>query len=103
MKHKRAWVILSVLVVLILTGCARYEKCDLLGKTSEQIMDIYGEFDCVGMPADTDGLYRNCCCGYMIRSSRTGFLGTAPEVLFFITFDSDGIAVDYEKGYRPGG
>lgn len=103
MKHKGTWGILLVLMTMILVGCAKYDENDFIGKTSAQIMEEYGEFDCIGMPADTDGLYRNCQCGYTIQESRPGFLGTEPEVLFFVIFDSNGIAVKCEVGYRPGG
>ena len=92
-----------LLVAVILTGCSKYDESDFIGKTSAQIIEVYGEFDCIGMPADADGLYRNCRCGYTNQESRTGFLGAEPEVLFFIVFDSNGIAVKCEKGYRPGG
>ena len=96
-------ILYVLLVTMILTGCSKYDESDLIGKTSSQIVEVYGEFDCIGMSADADGLYRNCRCGYTIRESRTGFLGTEPEVLFYIVFDGDGIAVRCEEGYRIGG
>ena len=55
------------------------------------------------MPAGEDGLYRGSRCGYTIKEPVTGWLGTSPEVLFFIIFDQDGIAVSCEEGTRPGG
>ena len=72
-------------------------------RTSAQIEAEFGTFDCCGMPASEDGLYRNTACGYTIKESRVGFLGTDPEVLFFISFDENGIAVACEEGYRFGG
>ena len=41
--------------------------------------------------------------GYTIKDPQRGFLGTSPEVLLFISFDENGIAIDCEEGYRPGG
>jgi hypothetical protein len=101
---KRFWaLILAMICTAALTGCQKYRDTDMIGKTSAQILEQYGAFDCVGMPADADGLYRNTCCGYTIKESRAGLLGTDPEVLFFIHFDENGIAVECEEGYRPGG
>ena len=85
-------------------GCSpKYSADDFVGKTSAQIEAEFGTFDCCGMPISEDGLYRNTACGYTIKESRVGFLGTDPEVLFFISFDENGIAVACEEGYRPGG
>ena len=39
----------------------------------------------------------------VLEEPQKGFLGISPEVLFFITFDEDGIAIACEEGYRPGG
>jgi len=55
------------------------------------------------MPADEDGLYRSCRCGYTIKEPRKGFFGKTEEVLLFIVFDDSGVAVSCEEGYRPGG
>ena len=90
--------------VLTLVGCSTKYSCDdFIGKTSVQIESEYGAFDCINMPVSEDGLYRNTACGYTIKEPRVGFLGTDPEVLFFITFNEYGIAVACYKGYRPGG
>ena len=99
---------ITVCIIVLLTtflffGCSKYNERDLLGKTSAEIVEQYGEFDCIGTPADADGLYRSTTCGYAIREARAGFLGTNPEMLFFISFDANGVAVSCEKGYRPGG
>ena len=103
MKRGCTRMILLALTAVILTGCAKYHERDFIGKTSVQIIETYGEFDYTGMPADADGLYRNCRCGYTIQETEVGFLGTEPEVLIFFIFDSNGIVVGCEKGYRPGG
>lgn len=100
---KTVALIIATILMMTLAGCKEYQEENFVGKTSAQVMAEYGEFDCVGMPADADGLYRNTCCGYTIKESRVGLLGTDPEVLFFIHFDKNGIAVECEEGYRPGG
>ena len=100
---KLAIMIAIVLIISMFSGCSKYYEKDFIGKTSVQIMEQYGPFDCMLMPADEDGYYRNCRCGYTVREPVVGFLGTEPEVLFFISFDENGIAVRCEEDYRPGG
>lgn len=90
--------------LFLLTACAApYREADFVGKTSQEIEEAYGPFECITMPASEDGRYRSCRCGYTVAKPWTGFWGTAPEKLFFILFDDNGIAVSCEEGYRPGG
>ena len=99
------WIFLSITLCLAaLAGCSdnRYDVDWIIGKTSAEVIDKYGEFDCTYMPAEEDGLYRSKC-GYTIKDPQRGFLGTSPEVLLFISFDENGIAINCEEGYRPGG
>ena len=99
------WILLSTILCLAaLAGCSdsRYDVDWIIGKTSAEVIDKYGEFDCTYMPAGEDGLYRSKC-GYTVKDPQRGFLGTSSEVLLFISFDENGIAVDCEKGSRPGG
>ena len=98
-------VLISITLCLAaLAGCSdnRYDVDWIIGKTSAEVIDKYGEFDCTYMPAEEDGLYRSKC-GYTVKKPRRGFLGTSSEVLLLISFDENGIAVDCEEGYRPGG
>lgn len=100
---------LSLCVVLllgVLGGCANKEYYDtdwIIGKTSSEIIDQYGAFDCITMDANEDGLYKNCKCGYTIIEEKQGFLSKSEEVLLFVHFDEYGVAVKCEQGYRPGG
>ena len=104
MKRYIAVILLSVFLISFLSGCSsKYKAEDFVGKTSAEVVEQYGAFDCIGMSADKDGLYKNCKCGYTIKESQKGFLGTSQEVLFFILFDENGIATSCEEGYRPGG
>ena len=104
MKIRIVTLFVCISLVLSLAGCnAKYHEAEFVGKTSSEIIQEFGPFDCTGMPAAEDGLYRNCQCGYTIKEPQKGFLGTSPEILFFITFDENGIAVACEEGYRPGG
>lgn len=104
MKRIVVIIVLCTIFTMFLAGCnVKYKEEQFLGKTSAEIENEYGQFDCVFMPANEDGSYRSCRCGYTIKDSRTGFWGTSPELLFFIYFDGNGIAVSCNEGYRPGG
>ena len=104
MKKLAAIFVLCAVLLFSLIGCSsKYPADGFIGKNSAQIEAEYGAFDCSGMPISEDGLYRNTSCGYTVKEARVGFLGTYPEVLLFITFDENGIAVSCEEGYRPGG
>ncbi len=104
MKKQIATLLFCAVFVFSFAGCGcKYSADDFIGKTSAQIEAEFGTFDCCGMPKSENGLYRNTACGYTIKEPRVGFLGTDPEVLIFISFDENGIAVACEEGYRPGG
>ena len=104
MKKQIATLLICSVLMLTLAGCGpKYSTDDFVGKTSAEIEAEFGPFDCLEMPASEDGLYRNTDCGYAIKEARVGFLGTDPEVLIFIRFDENGIAISCEEGYRPGG
>lgn len=104
MKKWIAVFLICTVFLLCLTGCStKYHRDDFIGKTSAQIEAEFGAFDCCGVPASADGLYRNTSCGYTIKEPQVGFLGTDPEWLFFIGFNENGIADDTYEGYRPGG
>ena len=97
-------VLFCSILMACLAGCAvKYKQEQFFGKTSAEIESEYGQFDCILVRASEDGLYRNCKCGYTIKEPQVGFLGTSPEILFFIHFDENGIAISCDKGYRPGG
>ena len=104
MKNQITTLLICSVLVLTLAGCsAKYAAADFIGKTSAQIEAEFGAFDCCQMPISEDGLYRSVSCGYTIKKSQVGFLGTDPEWLVFIRFDENGIAYDTYEGYRPGG
>ena len=104
MKKYIALVLICFFFGFVLAGCSqKYTASDMIGKTSSEIEEIYGEFDCVGVPRSDDGLYKNTFCGYTIREKRPSFWDSIPEKLFFILFDGNGIAHECYEGYRPGG
>ncbi len=104
MKKKVILILICIVFLLALAGChSKFSEDQFLGKTSAEIENEYGPFDCVLMPASEEGLYRDCTCGYTIKEPKTLFFGTSPETLFFIRFDENGIAYSCDEGNRPGG
>ena len=88
---KKGILIILICLILFFIGCSavssdKYDKDDFIGKSSIEIVNKYGEFDCVTMPVCEDGLYKNCRCGYTIKEAKQGFLGASEEVLFFVSF-----------------
>ena len=72
--------------------CVYYDTDWIIGKTSSEIIDQYGAFDCITMDANEDGLYKNCKCGYTIIEEKQGFLplyfpcSVIPSSDFFLLF-----------------
>lgn len=99
---KRMYVLSIVFFVAIfcLSGCSRkqYTEDDIIGLTSSEIVEKYGDFDRKQGTPDEKGLYRNCACGYLITTEKKGLFGTNPPEYFMIYFDDDGIA--YWCGYE---
>jgi len=101
---KKYAFLLFALLTLFLSGCStKYKESDFIGKTSAEIEEEFGKFDCIGMPMEDDGLYKKTACGYTLKESKKGFLGTSDEWLLFISFDENGVAYECYEGYRPGG
>lgn len=94
---KKVYAVSALLFVFLFcfSGCGkdRFKEDDILGSSSLEIMDRYGDFDRAQSSPDGDGLYRDCACGYLVTEAKKGFLGTTPPEYFMIYFDEDGIAV----------
>lgn len=106
MKKRIALFLVCLALSLSLAVCGTEQKhnaADFIGKTSAQIEAEYGPFDCCGMPAGEDGLYRSTSCGYTIQEPKQGIFGKSREWLIFIRFNGKGVAYDTYGGYRPGG
>lgn len=94
-----------LVIMLCLSSCSKYTKDtkytedDIIGLTSSEIIEKYGDFDRKRGTPDEDGLYRDCACGYLISEKETDFFGTTPPEYFMIYFDENGVAdwCNYEK------
>lgn len=98
-------IFLCLCMVICFVSCgSKYKAEDFIGKTSSEIIEEYGEFDCVCNTADDDGIYRSTRCGYTVGRENV-FFGDTWEVLFFIYFDENGVAYKCsdKPEPRPGG
>ena len=79
MKRHVLILFAAVIFTLTLASCtSKYDAEDFIGKTSAEIVDENGDFDCVIGEAD-NGIYSNCKCGYTIKEKKAGFLGSSDE------------------------
>ncbi len=81
--------------LLVFSGCQarQYNENDFIGSTSGDIIAEYGDFDRIPQNAqDSDGLYRDCCCGYLVEKADYSFLGNRFDKYFMIYFDEAGLA-----------
>ena len=89
-------VLTILLLVSILTGCKvffSYDEEDYIGRTEDQIIARYGEFDRFTKWEST-GHYRSGI--YIIKPKRVGYLGTYNEEHFLIQFDENGVVTGCE-------
>ena len=98
MKVKTLCLLFPLIIIIVSsTDCSmeyEYDPDWIIGKTSAQIIEKYGEFDrAQGSPSQSDGLYRNCVCSYIIVPPRPAILDIGnPEVYFSIRFNEQGAA-----------
>ena len=102
-------VILLILAIVLTTLLLLYSVYFLttswmIGKTSLEIEDTFGEFDQLEMPPNSDGSYTNTICSYNITPGFKGFLSYHHPILLSIQFDQNAIAIDifFEKGGKGG-
>ena len=100
---KKFLLIVPVLGVLFLfySGLSKYDEENFIGKTSAEIAAQYGTFDFTTIAVREDCLYKDCRCGYVIQESSAGLLGNSREMMFFIVFDENGIAVSCFESEFP--
>ena len=101
MKKFLLIVLISGMLFALYTGLSRYDEENFIGKTSTEIAAQYGPFDFTTIAVREDGLYKDCRCGYVIQEFFTGFWGTSREMMFFIVFDENGIAVSCFESETP--
>ncbi len=92
MKKLFALVAAVVLITACFSACNKYDEDKILGLTSAEVIEKYGDFD-RKQGIEEDGLYRNCACGYLVSKSKNFFDGVVVPKYFMISFDEFGIAV----------
>lgn len=102
MKRKCILFVVIVAILLCFSSCGtkyKYDADEVVGLTSIQIVEKYGNFDRKQGYPNEDGLYCNCACGYLIKPKKVGYFGTTPPEYFMIFFDETGVAKHcrYEK------
>lgn len=89
-------VFTTVLLCALLCSCKKYDENWILGKSYDEIVEKYGEFD--EIRHTPLGVVKSGW--YLTRDSGTDYL----DEYYAIFFDSDGIAVEIrEKHYATGG
>lgn len=98
MNKKYRKILLILISLLIVVGAwywvehptdYRYNDHFVMGNTMDAITAKYGAFDKV-FTSDTNVITH---AGYVIQEQKVGPLGTTYEKYYWITFDSDGIAI----------
>ncbi len=92
MKKVVCLILLLICLLMVFSGCAKYDPDDFIGLTSAEVIEKYGAFDVTRDPASEDGLYRDTFCGYILKEARKGNLGTTTPLYFVIYFDEFGTA-----------
>ena len=80
---------------ILLCSCAPfYNEEWIIGKTADEIIDRYGQFDTRYNNSSLDGTYKGWIGTYTIREERVGYLQTYPKEVLKIMFDADNIATE---------
>ena len=80
-----------------------YKESLILGKTSAEVEEIYGEFDQKDGIIGEDGLVRCGNGGYIVRERYHSGIIFVNQILFYVTFDANGIAVETGECLGPWG
>ena len=104
--------IVSLIFVAIVSACVivcfvfresrNYDEAWIIGKTKDQIVEKYGDFESYYTKTDSSGNVLYSEGFYTVKSEQRGFLGTDPPIIFRITFNKDGAAYKCYEGYPEG-
>lgn len=87
-------VVLLFALLFALCSCkepCKYDEDWIIGKTSLEVEERYGNFLQAEMPRSSDGLYRSTRCHYFLKEEPM-FFGDVEITLFSISFDENGVA-----------
>ena len=85
-----------------------YSEFKIIGKNSDEIQDIYGQFDYHNASIDEKGCRYNGWCGYLTAEGIPGlsaywWLAPQWDEYYIIHFNEEGIADKVEKRHIPDG
>ena len=86
--------VLFVILAVSFFSINYYNEKWIIGKTSTEIIEKYGEFDYYRTVIGIDGLFLYNQGSYIIKPKRVGYLGTTPETYLHIKFDENDIAYE---------
>ena len=103
--------IVSLLFVAIVSTCAvmyfvprenrnEYDEAWIIGKTKDQIVEKYGDFESYFTVEDPDGSFCYNEGVYIVKPAEKRIWTTYPPIIFEILFNSDGIAYACYEGYE---
>ena len=92
---KIAMCILCLLLSLFVSCTPSYDEQWIVGKTDNEIIDRYGQFDTRYNNYDPEGIYKGWIGVYIIKEERVGYLQTYPKETLKIIFDTNNIAINY--------
>lgn len=108
MKKTLLLIVAVFLIVLLIVGFfskkAKYNEEWILGKTKEQIVEKYGDFEWYVPQKDANEQVIYYVGMYTVKPRRVGFLGTTQAIYFCIKFNMQEIATEcYEEQAGKGG
>lgn len=106
MKFKIIAVVLPIIVMaFFVMSLVHYDKYDeewIIGKTQDQIVERYGEFDSYSTFTSPNGKFLYDQGSYILKQKKVGFLRTKPPTYFKIKFNQAGKAYECSEGIAKG-
>lgn len=84
---------LSAMLMLFCSCTPSYDEEWILGKTDDEIIARYGQFDTRYNCYDEEGNYEGWIGTYTIKEERVGYLQTYPEEALKVSFDTNNAAI----------
>ena len=96
--------LLCVLLIFFLMNDSKYNEKYIIGKTKEQVVEKYGDFEWYIPQKDENEQMSHYIGVYTVKPKEVGYLGTKPPIYFYIKFNAKEIAVEcYEEVGGQGG
>lgn len=96
--------LIALILVVFFVKNKKYNDEWILGKTKQQIIEKYGDFEWYVPQKDANEQVIYYVGMYTVKPKRVGFLGTTQAIYFCIKFNMEGIAVEcYEESAGLGG